>query len=229
MTLLAVSKVPDAVRAAPRSEYREFRVASDGEVQGVGLMLAQDPSSRRLLVLAPLAGSPAARAGVLPGDEVRPRLLLRPHPSSHCTPHFLPPERWCCSATGRASRCSPQRVTQQSQQLTVALGRFLATRCCRRRSSVVVTYLLTKAEARGPHAGMLRSPNVRINNSPACRIRGILNVNSVRTSKTGIKSPQFMTRRRIEASRLRAPGGVPSFGCAGLSASGDVAVSWPGD
>jgi len=45
-------------------------VSSDGEVQGVGLLIAQEPSSGRLVVLAPIRGGPADKAGVLPGDEV---------------------------------------------------------------------------------------------------------------------------------------------------------------
>ena len=51
-------------------EYADFRVSSDGEVQGVGLLIAQEPSSGRLVVLAPIRGGPADKAGVLPGDEV---------------------------------------------------------------------------------------------------------------------------------------------------------------
>jgi carboxyl-terminal processing protease len=52
-------------------EYREFRAASDGAVPGgVGLLLATEPSSGRLVVLAPIAGSPADRAGIRPGDRV---------------------------------------------------------------------------------------------------------------------------------------------------------------
>ena len=50
-------------------EYADFRVSSDGEVQGVGLLIAQEPSSGRLVVLAPIRGGPADKAGVLPGDE----------------------------------------------------------------------------------------------------------------------------------------------------------------
>lgn len=57
-------------RIIPAEEYAEFRVSSDGELQGVGLIIALEPSSGRLLVLAPLKGGPADRAGVLPGDEV---------------------------------------------------------------------------------------------------------------------------------------------------------------
>ena len=48
-------------------DYADFRVSSDGEVQGVGLLIAQDPDSRKLLVLAPIRGSPADRAGIQPG------------------------------------------------------------------------------------------------------------------------------------------------------------------
>lgn len=51
-------------------EYADFRVSSDGEVQGVGLLIAQEPDSGRLMVLAPIRGGPADKAGVLPGDEV---------------------------------------------------------------------------------------------------------------------------------------------------------------
>lgn len=51
-------------------EYADFRVGSDGELQGVGLLIAADPSSGRLVVLTPIKGSPADRAGILPGDEV---------------------------------------------------------------------------------------------------------------------------------------------------------------
>ena len=51
-------------------EYADFRVSSDGEVQGVGLLIAQEPGSARLVVLAPIRGGPADKAGVLPGDEV---------------------------------------------------------------------------------------------------------------------------------------------------------------
>lgn len=51
-------------------EYADFRVSSDGEVQGVGLLIAADPNSGKLVVLAPIQGGPADRAGIKPGDEV---------------------------------------------------------------------------------------------------------------------------------------------------------------
>ncbi|KAK9811756.1 hypothetical protein WJX72_009554 [[Myrmecia] bisecta] len=57
-------------RIVPPSEYRDFRVSSDGEVQGVGLLIAADPQSGKLVVLAPISGGPADRAGMRPGDEV---------------------------------------------------------------------------------------------------------------------------------------------------------------
>lgn len=52
-------------------EYADFRVNSDGELQGVGLLIASDPSSGKLVVLSPIKGGPADRAGILPGDEVQ--------------------------------------------------------------------------------------------------------------------------------------------------------------
>jgi hypothetical protein len=86
-----------------RREYADFRVSSDGEVQGVGLLIASDPSSGRLVVLAPIQGGPADRAGIQPGDEVsgKPHLLLRATP---CCTQARPPlhaeslsvSRACC-------------------------------------------------------------------------------------------------------------------------------------
>jgi len=57
-------------RVVPPDEYASFRMDSKGEVQGVGLLIASDPSSGKIVVLAPLRGSPAEKAGILPGDEV---------------------------------------------------------------------------------------------------------------------------------------------------------------
>lgn len=51
-------------------EYADFRMSSDGEVQGVGMLIASDTQTGRLVVLSPLEGGPAARAGVRSGDEV---------------------------------------------------------------------------------------------------------------------------------------------------------------
>lgn len=57
-------------RWVPPREYQDFRVSSDGEIQGVGLLIASDPSSGKLVVLTPIHGSPAELAGIKPGDEV---------------------------------------------------------------------------------------------------------------------------------------------------------------
>lgn len=53
------------------SEYSTFRVSTDGELQGVGLLIAAEATPNgHLRVLAPIKGGPADRAGILPGDEV---------------------------------------------------------------------------------------------------------------------------------------------------------------
>jgi len=52
-------------------EYAQFRVSADGELQGVGLLIANEASETgHLRVLAPIRGGPADRAGIQPGDEV---------------------------------------------------------------------------------------------------------------------------------------------------------------
>ncbi len=57
-------------------EYQAFKVSADGELQGIGLLLANElTSTGHLRVLAPIKGGPADRAGILPGDEVRAPLL----------------------------------------------------------------------------------------------------------------------------------------------------------
>jgi carboxyl-terminal processing protease len=57
-------------RWVSEKEYQDFRVDSDGEIQGVGLLIASDPQSGRVYVLSPIKGSPAEKAGLRPGDEV---------------------------------------------------------------------------------------------------------------------------------------------------------------
>lgn len=55
----------------PCRQYQEFRIGNDGALQGVGMLIASDPQSGRMVVLAPIKGSPADEAGIQPGDEVR--------------------------------------------------------------------------------------------------------------------------------------------------------------
>ena len=58
-------------RWVPAKEYNEFLVDSiDGEIQGVGLLIASDPDTGKHFVLAPISGGPAAKAGILQGDQV---------------------------------------------------------------------------------------------------------------------------------------------------------------
>ena len=51
-------------------DFNNFRAQNDGKLTGVGLVVTSDTTSGRLVVLSPLKNSPAARAGVEPGDEI---------------------------------------------------------------------------------------------------------------------------------------------------------------
>ncbi|XP_072982110.1 carboxyl-terminal-processing peptidase 3, chloroplastic [Typha latifolia] len=51
-------------------EYQSFRIGSDGNLQGVGLFINVEPTSRNLVVLSCIEGSPADRAGIHEGDEL---------------------------------------------------------------------------------------------------------------------------------------------------------------
>eukprot|EP00892_Ulva_mutabilis_P005968 jgi/Ulvmu1/3743/UM173_0016.1 len=57
-------------RIIPPSAYNTYQSASEGELQGVGLLLASDPRSNHVVVAAPIANSPAERAGLRRGDIV---------------------------------------------------------------------------------------------------------------------------------------------------------------
>jgi hypothetical protein len=45
-------------------------VSSDGELQGVGLLIANEPYNNHLLVLSAIKGGPADRAGMTTGAAV---------------------------------------------------------------------------------------------------------------------------------------------------------------
>jgi carboxyl-terminal processing protease len=52
------------------SIYNDYQRSSDGEVQGVGLLLANDQGSKHVVVVAPMRNGPAERAGLRQGDQL---------------------------------------------------------------------------------------------------------------------------------------------------------------
>ncbi len=51
-------------------QYRSLQVNTAGELSGVGLQIGMKPGSKQIEVIAPIAGSPAALAGILPHDTI---------------------------------------------------------------------------------------------------------------------------------------------------------------
>lgn len=51
-------------------QYRSLQVNTSGELTGVGLQIALNPESGKLEVIAPIAGSPADKAGIQPRDRI---------------------------------------------------------------------------------------------------------------------------------------------------------------
>jgi len=51
-------------------QYRNLQVSTSGELMGVGLQIAQNPVSSQLEVIAPIAGSPAEKAGIKSRDRI---------------------------------------------------------------------------------------------------------------------------------------------------------------
>jgi carboxyl-terminal processing protease len=51
-------------------QYRSLKVNTAGELSGVGLQIGVKADSKSIEVIAPIAGSPAAQAGILPHDVI---------------------------------------------------------------------------------------------------------------------------------------------------------------
>ena len=51
-------------------EFKEMQIDTSGELRGVGIQLSLDKETRELIVVAPIEGTPASRAGVQPKDVI---------------------------------------------------------------------------------------------------------------------------------------------------------------
>ena len=51
-------------------EFKEMQIDTSGELSGVGIQLSLDKDSKELVVVSPIEGSPASKAGVLPKDVI---------------------------------------------------------------------------------------------------------------------------------------------------------------
>jgi carboxyl-terminal processing protease len=51
-------------------EFKEMQIDTSGELSGVGIQLSLDKDTKELVVVAPIKGSPASQAGVLPKDVI---------------------------------------------------------------------------------------------------------------------------------------------------------------
>jgi carboxyl-terminal processing protease len=51
-------------------QYRSLQTSTSGELTGVGLQIALDAETNTLKVISPIAGSPAEKAGIYPGDRI---------------------------------------------------------------------------------------------------------------------------------------------------------------
>lgn len=67
--MLAVLEDP-YTRFLPPSQYQSLQTNTNGELLGVGLQIAKDEEVSPLRVIAPIEGSPAEAAGLLPLDEI---------------------------------------------------------------------------------------------------------------------------------------------------------------
>ena len=74
-TYAAIQKMLESLddpftRLLKPSQYRSLQVNTSGELSGVGLQIALDAETGELEVIAPIAGSPADKAGISPRDRI---------------------------------------------------------------------------------------------------------------------------------------------------------------
>lgn len=67
--MLAVLDDP-YTRFLPPEQYQSLQTNTNGELVGVGLQIAKEEEDSNLRVIAPIEGSPAEAAGILPQDEI---------------------------------------------------------------------------------------------------------------------------------------------------------------
>ena len=67
--MLAVLDDP-YTRFLPPEQYQSLQTNTNGELLGVGLQIAKEEEDSNLRVIAPIEGSPAEEAGILPQDEI---------------------------------------------------------------------------------------------------------------------------------------------------------------
>ena len=51
-------------------EFKEMQIDTSGELSGVGIQLSLDKETKQLVVISPIEGSPASKAGVQPKDVI---------------------------------------------------------------------------------------------------------------------------------------------------------------
>eukprot|EP00898_Chlorokybus_atmophyticus_P005231 jgi/Chlat1/5709/Chrsp38S05523 len=123
--LLKTLSDPYTRLVAPK-DYDDFRVSNAGALEGVGMVLANDPNSNRLVVLNPIEGGPAARAGILAGDEI---LGIDDIPVGGLSSEEAARRLRGSSGTTGAASGSDVRVTQDLQMIRepISLSPVLAT------------------------------------------------------------------------------------------------------
>lgn len=57
-------------RFLPPDQYQSLQTNTNGELLGVGIQIAKDEEDQPLRIIAPIEGSPAEQAGLLPQDEI---------------------------------------------------------------------------------------------------------------------------------------------------------------
>ena len=123
-----IGKLDDYSAYITPADLQEFHETIDLEFGGVGMEVALDPQTKQLMVLSPLVGSPAYKAGIRAGDKIL-RIGERQHPRNVAARRRRPAARQARrprhahrSARGRGKAGGDQDRPRQRSKSTTVLG-----------------------------------------------------------------------------------------------------------
>ncbi|WP_448526766.1 S41 family peptidase [Parathermosynechococcus lividus] len=115
-TMLASLEDPFTRLLRP-AQFRSLQTTTAGELTGVGLQISSDPTTGILEVIAPIDGSPAAKAGILPRDRI---LAIDGIPTSQLTLDEAAEKMR--GASGSQVKLQVQHGSQPPQLITIERG-----------------------------------------------------------------------------------------------------------
>ena len=129
----------------PPAEEEKFNRMLEGSYKGVGIMLEQNKETREIEVLTPIEGSPAEKAGVLPGD-----IILKVNGEDVRTQLIDDVMKKIAGPVGTEVRLTVRHTSGEEQELTMSRQEIVmpTVRGYRRKSDNTWDYWVNTGEPR---------------------------------------------------------------------------------